>query len=258
MTAQQIKLIAIAGSEIGYLEKASYAHLDDKTANAGSANYTKYGEWYGLNGQPWCAMFVSWCFDQAGLADIAPKYAGCYAGVSWFRNHGTFHGKAAYTPQPGDVIFFSSAAYPSGGAHTGIVTECDGEIVRTIEGNTSGGSTLIANGGCVAAKAYTLDYAPIYGYGTPLWPDEPDPDPDPEQEDDDMLTYEQFTEYMERYRKDLQAKEGSAYSEAARTWATENGIFRGGLDGSMMWQDTLSREQLATVLYRLAHADDGK
>ena len=84
------------------------------------------------------------------------------------------------------------------------------------------------------------------------------PDPEPEQEDDDMLTYEQFTEYMERYRKDLQAKEGSAYSEAARTWATENGIFRGGLDGSMMWQDTLSREQLATVLYRLAHSDDGK
>ena len=64
MTALQIKLIAIAGSEIGYLEKASYAHLDDKAANAGSANYTKYARdfdqkyprWYNgkKNGYAWC------------------------------------------------------------------------------------------------------------------------------------------------------------------------------------------------------------
>ena len=33
-------LIALA--EVGYLEKASNAQLDDKTANAGKKNFTKY------------------------------------------------------------------------------------------------------------------------------------------------------------------------------------------------------------------------
>lgn len=47
--------------EIGYVEKASKHQLDSKTANAGNANYTKYGEWYGSNGVAWCAQFISWC-----------------------------------------------------------------------------------------------------------------------------------------------------------------------------------------------------
>ena len=35
-------VIAIALAEVGYKEKASNSQLDDKTANAGSNNYTKY------------------------------------------------------------------------------------------------------------------------------------------------------------------------------------------------------------------------
>ena len=35
-------VIDLAEQEVGYLEKASNANLDDKTANAGSGNYTKY------------------------------------------------------------------------------------------------------------------------------------------------------------------------------------------------------------------------
>ena len=38
------KLIATAEAELGYLEKKSNKNLDDKTANAGSSNYTKYAE----------------------------------------------------------------------------------------------------------------------------------------------------------------------------------------------------------------------
>ena len=34
------KVILIAKNEIGYLEKKSNSQLDDKTANAGSGNYT--------------------------------------------------------------------------------------------------------------------------------------------------------------------------------------------------------------------------
>jgi len=36
------KAVAIAAAEVGYHEKASNASLDNKTANSGGNNYTKY------------------------------------------------------------------------------------------------------------------------------------------------------------------------------------------------------------------------
>ncbi len=59
------ELIEVARKEIGYLEKASNSKLDEKTANAGERNFTKYGEWYGGNGNYWCQQFVSWCAYKA-------------------------------------------------------------------------------------------------------------------------------------------------------------------------------------------------
>lgn len=59
------ELIEVARLEIGYLEKASDSMLEDKTANAGMSNYTKYGHWYGGNGNYWCQQFVSWCAYMA-------------------------------------------------------------------------------------------------------------------------------------------------------------------------------------------------
>ena len=65
------RLIEIAEAEEGYLEKASNASLDSDTANAGSANYTKYARdldaipnFYNgkKNGYAWCDVFVDWCF----------------------------------------------------------------------------------------------------------------------------------------------------------------------------------------------------
>ena len=63
------KLIALAEQEIGYLEKRTNDQLDDKTANAGSNNYTKYGrdmqKWIGspfTNGAAWCQTFCQYLF----------------------------------------------------------------------------------------------------------------------------------------------------------------------------------------------------
>lgn len=62
------ELLDVARGEIGYEEKASPNGLEDKHANRGSKNYTKYGQWYN-NGKTlsefWCAEFVSWCFYMA-------------------------------------------------------------------------------------------------------------------------------------------------------------------------------------------------
>ena len=66
-------IVTIALAEVGYREKASNANLDDKTANSGAANWTKYardlaaaGYYNGnKNGYAWCDVFVDWCFFKA-------------------------------------------------------------------------------------------------------------------------------------------------------------------------------------------------
>ena len=65
-------LLKIAEAEVGYLEKKTNSNLNDKTANAGYNNWTKYardlnnaGYYNGnKNGYAWCDCFVDWCFLQ--------------------------------------------------------------------------------------------------------------------------------------------------------------------------------------------------
>ena len=54
------EFIRAAMEEVGYLEKGSNKDLGSKTGNAGMNNFTKYSEWYGMNGVYWCQIFVSW------------------------------------------------------------------------------------------------------------------------------------------------------------------------------------------------------
>ena len=158
----------------GYLEKKNNKDLDSFTANAGKNNYTCFSRDYqrdtGLNlqGQPWCAMYVSEVFVQTFGLDTAKKllcgalYHYCPTGVNQFKAAGRWH----KVPEPGDVIFFTNGtrAY-----HTGIVTEVTSSRVKTIEGNTSGASGVIENGGGVCRKSYALVESKIMGYGRPDW-----------------------------------------------------------------------------------------
>ena len=83
-------LIATAEAEVGYLEKKSNSQLDNKTANAGYNNYTKY--WRDVypqyQAQAWCAAFVSWCMMETFGLDVAKKllkhwpYVYCPTGAS--------------------------------------------------------------------------------------------------------------------------------------------------------------------------------
>lgn len=172
------KLIAIANAEIGYLEKKSNSQLDDKTANAGANNYTKYardldaipGFYNGRkNGYAWCDVFTDWCFVQAFGVDMARKLlcqpdkslgAGCKYSYNYYKQNGQAH----TSPNAGDQIFFSTSGSI---CHTGIVYKVDGTYVYTIEGNTSSEAGVVANGGCVRAKKYKLKDASIAGYGRP-------------------------------------------------------------------------------------------
>lgn len=177
------KVIDIAFDEIGYLEKATNENLDDKTANAGDKNYTKYArdlwavKFFNSSkvGVAWCAVFVGWCFYKAFDKTTAlkllcqPSSNNCGAGCGSARNY--FKSKnqlITENPKPGDVIYFYSSDKTEV-SHTGIVYSTDKTYVYTVEGNTSSESGVVANGGAVAKKRYKLSYERIAGYGRPDW-----------------------------------------------------------------------------------------
>jgi hypothetical protein len=139
---QASDIVGIAQTQVGYSE--------------GYDGYTKYGDWYGLPNSDWCAMFVSWCADQAGVdTSTFPKFALCSAGADWFISQGRFQYSGSYAPKAGDLIFYSSYGDIY---HVGLVTGSDDSNVYSIEGNY-----------CEAVYnvSYPLSYGDILGYATP-------------------------------------------------------------------------------------------
>ena len=150
---QKEDLIAVAETQIGY------------TYNSG----TKYGAWYGsgFTSSAWCAMFVSWCANQAGIpTSIIPKHASCDDGMAWFKNNNRWHNAAYYggnyTPIRGDIVYYSDNHTQSDSTHVGIVTGISGNYLQVIEGNTdSKVHKYTQNSKRSLSSAYVL------GYGTP-------------------------------------------------------------------------------------------
>ena len=168
-------VIDIAENQVGYLEKKSNKDLDSKTANAGYNNYTKYGRdmhniYPSVMDFPaaWCDAFVDWCFYKAyGITNAKALLGGNFndytvASAQLYKNK-----KAWYTSNPkvGDQIFFKDSSGKI--CHTGLVYKVDGSYVYTIEGNTSSNEGVVANGGGVFRKKYSLSYSRIAGYGRP-------------------------------------------------------------------------------------------
>lgn len=261
------RLIATAKAEEGYLEKATNAQLDSKTANAGSNNWTKYardldniGNIYNgkKNGYAWCDVFVDWCFIKTFGVDLAMRLlcqpyggagAGCTYSVQYYKQKDQFHKS---NPQAGDQIFFTN----DGGKtsyHTGLVIAVGNGKVYTIEGNTSSAPGVVPNGGCVRTKSYNLTATYICGYGRPDWSLVGD---SVEQEDEDM-TLDRFKELMKEYRAELQDNDCGTWSKDARDWAIANGIISGtgnnaNGEPNYAWADQLTREQAAALFYRFA------
>ena len=183
------KLIQIANAEVGYLEKSSNSQLDSKTANAGTANYTK--SWRDIKpeyqGQPWCACFVTWCFVNAFGKNNAQKLLKHYPYVYCPTMANLFTLNA--NPKVGDIVIFK---HNGTFTHTGIVTSVNGDYFTTIEGNTNGGSTIIANGGGVCRKSYYNSNLPGTKFCTPDWSI---------VEESEDLTMSQYTELKELIEK---------------------------------------------------------
>lgn len=132
----------------------------------GASDGQKYWSWYGFGSyQEWCACFVSWCGEQAGLIESGamPKFSLCSDGMSWFQNHGKWQTSGS-TPSAGTLVFFDWGG-DSVPDHVAIVEKCENGIVYTVEGNTS----TRVNGESVRGvwqHQYPVSDQSILGYGT--------------------------------------------------------------------------------------------
>lgn len=202
-------VVDIAENEIGYVEKATNSQLNDKTANPGSGNYTKYGAYFDSqrgeyeyyngrkNGYDWCDQFVDWVFAQAFGLDLGRRVlfqplascgAGCKYSAQYFRDNGAW----SSVPHVGDQIFFGSNGDES---HTGIVVAVETGKVHTVEGNASNR---------VMRRTYFGYDSNIVGYGQPNFElvayqfvDPPTPDT-PIMDDHETVTMQDLEEILEK------------------------------------------------------------
>lgn len=125
----------------------------------GRNNDNIFGDWYGIPNQPWCAMFVSYCMNKAGvLPNVVKKFASCSIGWNWFKSKGQTRNRG-YIPQKGDIIFFDWNPEKGDGIdHVGIVNNVNGEYIYILEGN---------HDDQVNIYKYHINDARIYGYAVP-------------------------------------------------------------------------------------------
>ena len=167
------EILAVARSELGY-----------KESPAGS-NRTKYGAWYGLDGQPWCMMFIQWVFAQAGV-ELPVKTASC----------GTFMRAAQAAGRwltsgyrSGDIVILDIPVNTVNTDHCGLVVTPLTTGVRTIEGNTGTGND--ANGGEVMERTRPANW--IVGAYRPIY-----------DEEDNVVRYTYLKDVPEKFRPTIE------------------------------------------------------
>ncbi|MBO5870381.1 MAG: discoidin domain-containing protein, partial [Clostridia bacterium] len=177
--------LALALSQLGYHEGASTSDMDGISSSNGNYtefNYNMGSAYTGGYTYEWCATFCSWALYQARQTDHGSggtyktlcrynkgnsayiwREIGCGHWVNNLKSAGIWKYSQAYggsyKPQPGDLIFFRSAA------HIGMVVYSDSSYVYTVEGNTSDAAGVEPAGGGVFFKKYALSSSSLDGYG---------------------------------------------------------------------------------------------
>ena len=220
MTAE--KVLSIARGELG------------NTESPAGSNRTKYGKWFGLDGNPWCMMFVMWCFSQAGALGLLPKRtASCGDLMRSAKAAGCW---VTEDYRPGDVVIYD---FPGGAAtdHTGIIESVTASGVVAIEGNTSQAGSQ-SNGGQVCRKS--RKYNVIVGAVRPRF----------EEEDDmniDKLTDADLVKLAGRMQAALAKQPVSATLAPELQEARDRGITDGSRPGAFC-----TRAQAAVMTLRAA------
>ena len=155
----------IYGDPLYVVHVMQYYHIGSNNvvqiaqSQIGNIGGRPYWSWYGFNNRvEWCACFVSWVMNEAGLIENGSvlKFAYCPTGIQWFKEHRQWKPRGSI-PQPGDIIFFD---WENDGIsdHVGIVERIENNIVYTIEGNS-------INDEC-RQQNYPVGSMYIFGYGT--------------------------------------------------------------------------------------------
>ena len=210
------KVIEVARGELG------------QTENPAGSNLTKYGFWYGVDGVPWCVIFLCWVFNQAGerMAFFGGgKTASCSMILRWYREQGLT--VPVSEVQVGDIVIlnFHGKSDPE---HCGLVTGTyrlykENKLIdiSTIEGNTSSSDGSQSNGGMVCQK--TRYPSQIVAVCRPQYQPEPEPV-------DDITGH---------------------WAEDSIRWCMEHGLMMGYPDGSFKPDNPVTRAEMATILKRL-------
>lgn len=157
---RKTKLLDVAKSQLGIKERSSDS--DD----------IKYNDWYygrqvnnnGDSGKyAWCAVFVSWCAEQAGIdTSVIPRHYNTTSMKNLLLDNGgmlQLKGNG-YKPVKGDIIFFGSNA----SQHIGIVDYTSGNTVYYIDGNNTQ-----TNPHGVHYSSCSLSKGSLYGFVTPKY-----------------------------------------------------------------------------------------
>ncbi len=128
------------------------SQLEDSNPDKYSGD--KYQNYMGIGEQAWCASFVSWCANEAGIdTSIILHSAAVDSFYNFFTSAGLFHSASSdYKPLPGDLIIWKRGQNERGISHIGIVEKYDEATgqVTTIEGNSSNkvSHNVYTNPGC--------------------------------------------------------------------------------------------------------------
>lgn len=133
------RIIETCKAELGYTESPP------------NSNLNKYGEWYGLNGVAWCAIFVSWVYSKASLQlpkiDTVKGFHYVPTMYYWAKRAN----KVTLDPKAGDIVLLDWNGDKSAD-HVGIFDSwiTKGQTFKCYEGNTS--PTNQSNGGEVMLR----------------------------------------------------------------------------------------------------------
>lgn len=146
----RLAALELLRGELGYKESPS------------GSNQNKYGAWYGMNGQPWCAMAATWAYEHVpgGSPSFVKgsRYAYCPYIVADARG-GKYGLKTTDDPSPGDLVVYDWS-YDTVYDHVGLFEKWVGpSTFQAIEGNTSTSNN--SNGGEVMRRTRSLGDASI-------------------------------------------------------------------------------------------------
>ena len=73
-----------------------------------------------------------------------------------------------------------------------------------------------------------------------------------DQKEEEEMTQEKFNELMNNYLAELAKEPADEWSREARQYCESQGLIVGDQNGNKMYRKFLNRQEIATILYRLA------